>query len=65
MRLVALLFAFSGLAGLVYESAWAGYLKLLAGHASYGQILSLCVFMGGLALGSHISARFVDRIRRP
>jgi spermidine synthase len=62
---VILLFAFSGFAGLVYESVWAGYLKLMAGHASYGQILSLVVFMGGLAVGSHLSARFVDRARRP
>lgn len=62
---VVLLFAFSGFAGLVYESVWAGYLKLMAGHASYGQILSLVVFMGGLALGSHLSARIVDRARRP
>ena len=65
MPIVVVLFALSGLAGLVYESAWAGYLKLLAGHASYGQILSLCVFMGGLALGSHVASRFVDRLRRP
>lgn len=62
---IILLFALSGFAGLVYESVWAGYLKLMAGHASYGQILSLCVFMGGLAIGSHISSKIVDRIRRP
>ncbi len=62
---VILLFALSGFAGLVYESVWAGYLKLMAGHASYGQILSLCVFMGGLAIGSHLSAKIVDRLRRP
>jgi len=63
--LVLLLFGLSGLCGLVYESVWAGYLKLLGGHASYGQILSLCVFMGGLALGSRISGRFMDRLRHP
>ncbi|MEN9308285.1 MAG: hypothetical protein RL173_2217 [Fibrobacterota bacterium] len=62
---ITLLFALSGFAGLVYESVWAGYLKLMAGHASYGQILSLCVFMGGLAIGSQIAAKFVDRVRRP
>ena len=62
---IIFLFALSGFAGLVYESVWAGYLKLMAGHASYGQILSLCVFMGGLAIGSHISAKIVDRARRP
>jgi predicted membrane-bound spermidine synthase len=63
--LVRLLFGLSGLCGLVYESVWAGYLKLLGGHASYGQILSLCVFMGGLALGSHLSGRFMERLRHP
>jgi MFS family permease len=35
------------------------------GHASQRQILSLAVFMGGLAIGSHLAARFVDRVRRP
>lgn len=62
---IIFLFAFSGFAGLVYESVWAGYLKLMAGHASYGQILSLVVFMGGLAIGSHLAAKVVDRLRRP
>lgn len=65
MPTVFVFFAVSGLAGLIYESIWASYLKLLVGHATYGQVLSMCVFMGGLALGSHISGRMVDRLRRP
>lgn len=59
------LFALSGFAGLIYEGMWAKYLKLLIGHSSYGQILTLFVFMGGLALGSFLSARVVDRVGKP
>ena len=65
MPTVFVFFALSGLAGLIYESIWANYLKLLVGHATYGQVLSMCVFMGGLALGSHLAGRRVDRLRRP
>jgi predicted membrane-bound spermidine synthase len=59
------LFALSGFAGLIYEGMWAKYLKLLIGHSSYGQILTLLVFMGGLAIGSFVSAKLVDRVKRP
>ncbi|CAN0491863.1 unnamed protein product, partial [Phaeothamnion confervicola] len=45
-------FILSGFAGLIYESIWAHYLKLLLGHAAYAQTVVLSIFMGGLALGS-------------
>ena len=65
MIVFQVLFAFSGFAGLIYEGMWAKYLKLLIGHSSYGQVLALFVFMGGLALGSFLSGRIVDRIKLP
>lgn len=46
------IFTLSGFAGLIYESIWSHYLKLLLGHAAYAQTLVLAIFMGGLALGS-------------
>jgi len=59
------LFALSGISGLIYEGTWARYLKLFLGHSSYGQILTLCVYMGGLALGSFIAGKLSARIKKP
>ena len=53
--LVYFLFALSGFAGLIYEGSWARYLKLFLGHSSYGQVLTLCIYMGGLAIGSFVA----------
>lgn len=59
------LFFLSGVAGLVHESLWARYLGLLLGHAAYGQVLTLVVYMGGIGLGSHLAARWLARMRDP
>ena len=58
-------FAISGFSGLIYESVWSHYLKLFLGHAAYAQSLVLIIFMGGLAVGSWLAARFSDRWRTP
>jgi spermidine synthase len=58
-------FAVSGFSGLAYESIWTSYLKLFLGHAAYAQSLVLMIFMGGLALGSYIVARFSERWKAP
>ena len=63
--LVYFLFALSGFAGLIYEGSWARYLKLFLGHASYGQVLTLCIYMGGLAIGSFVAGKMVEKVRRP
>jgi len=57
------LFAASGFAGLIYESIWTHYLKLFLGHAAYAQTLVLAIFMGGMALGSWLAARWSGRLR--
>ncbi len=58
------LFTLSGFAGLIYESIWTHYLKLFLGHAAYAQTLVLGIFMGGMALGSWVCARWGQRWRR-
>ena len=63
--LVYFLFALSGFAGLIYEGSWARYLKLFLGHSSYGQVLTLCIYMGGLAIGSFVAGKLVERTKRP
>ena len=63
--LIYFLFALSGFAGLIYEGSWARYLKLFLGHSSYGQVLTLCIYMGGLAIGSFVAGKLVEKVRRP
>jgi spermidine synthase len=55
------IFTVSGFSGLIYESIWSNYLKLFLGHAAYSQVLVLVIFMGGLAIGSVVAARFSVR----
>lgn len=56
------IFALSGFSGLVYESVWSHYLKLLLGHAAYAQALVLIIFMGGMALGAWLASRNSHRL---
>ena len=59
------LFLFSGFSGLIYESIWTHYLKLIFGHAAYAQSLVLSIFMGGLAIGAYIASRLSPKIKNP
>ncbi len=59
------LFCLSGFVALIYEGIWARYLKLFLGHSSYGQILTLCIFMGGIGLGALIAARYTKQLKNP
>ena len=56
-RLLYLVFALSGLTGLVYEATWTRYLQLFLGHAAYAQVLVLSLFMGGMAAGALLASR--------
>jgi len=61
-RVYAAIFALSGAAGLIYESVWSHYLKLILGHAAYAQTLVLAIFMGGMAIGAWAASRWTSRI---
>ncbi|HEX9728185.1 MAG TPA: hypothetical protein VGA37_06760 [Gemmatimonadales bacterium] len=60
-----LIFAVSGVAGLIYESIWARYLGLFVGHSAYAQVLVLAIFLGGMALGAILVARYTDKVPDP
>jgi spermidine synthase len=59
---LATAFALSGFAALVYETAWARLLRLAFGGTSEAHATVLAAFMGGLALGSWLGGRLVDRL---
>lgn len=63
--LVMVCFFASGVAGLVYQVAWARYLALFLGHTSYAVIAVLVAFMGGLALGNALLGAVADYVERP
>ena len=55
-------FFLSGAAGLMYELVWVRMLGLIFGHTVHAITTVLVAFMGGLALGSLLCGRRVDRI---
>lgn len=55
-------FFLSGMTGLIYEILWTRMLSLTFGHTVFAISSILSAFMGGLALGSYLIGRFVDKI---
>ncbi len=54
-------FLLSGAAGLIHEIAWIRLIRHVMGNTTFAVSTVLAVFMGGLALGSFIGGRFIDR----
>jgi spermidine synthase len=62
---LALLFFFSGLSGLIYQVLWLRLVGLVFGVTVWAASTVLASFMAGLALGSLVAGRLVDRVRNP
>jgi spermidine synthase len=62
---VLLLFFFSGGSALVYEVVWGRMLTLVFGGTAFAISTVLAAFMGGLALGSYLFGRLIDRRGHP
>lgn len=60
---IVLMFFLSGFSALIYQVLWVRLLTKYVGGSAFSISIVLTVFMGGLALGSAIAARFVDRIK--
>jgi spermidine synthase len=60
-----LLFFATGACGLVYQQLWVRLLSLVFGVTVYAVSTVLASFFAGLALGSYVAGRLVDRARRP
>jgi spermidine synthase len=58
-------FFLSGLAALVYQTAWTREFSFVFGTSDLAVATVLAAYMGGLAAGAAVASRFVGRVRRP
>jgi len=64
LRLALLgVFFLTGCCALVYQVLWTRLFTLSLGATAYSLCAVLCAFMGGLAVGSSLASRLVDRKR--
>ena len=59
------LFFLSGISGLVYQIVWTRLLVLVFGNTLLATSTVLTAFMAGLAAGSYVLGKYVDRRPRP
>jgi spermidine synthase len=62
---LALCFALSGLAALIYQTAWTRQFALVFGTSELAVATVLAAYMGGLAVGAWVAERWLPRITRP
>ncbi|MGE0581603.1 MAG: fused MFS/spermidine synthase [Steroidobacteraceae bacterium] len=62
---LATCFALSGLAALVYQTAWMREFALVFGTSELAVATVLAAYMGGLALGAGLVDRLLPRVTRP
>lgn len=62
--LVTLLFFVSGFAALAYEVVWVRALGLVVGNSLWAAVVVVAAYMGGMAAGSALVARWLPRLRR-
>lgn len=63
--LLTFCFAASGLAALIYQTAWTRQFALVFGTSELAVATVLAAYMGGLALGALLIERWIGRVRRP
>ncbi len=63
--LLLLCFFLSGLAALIYQTAWTRTFAFVFGTSELAVATVLAAYMAGLAVGAAVAARLVGRVRRP
>src|SRR4249920_3482405 len=58
-------FLLSGVAALVYQTAWTRQFAIVFGTSELAVATVLAAYMGGLALGALLAERFLPRVQRP
>ncbi len=64
-KLVLFLFFFSGFSALIYEIVWIKWFGYVFGITIYAVTTVVASFMAGLALGSYLFGRYIDRKKNP
>ena len=64
-KALLVLFFFSGVSSLVYQVVWARMLTVVFGTTLLATSTVLSAFMAGLALGSWVLGRYIDRCKHP
>src|SRR4030042_1657729 len=62
-KLILVMFVFSGMSALIYEVVWVRPLQFILGSTVYTTSIIFAAFMGGLALGSWLMSKYVDKIK--
>jgi spermidine synthase len=62
---LSIIFLLSGAAALLFETLWFRQAGLTLGNSVWASSLVTSSFMGGLALGNGLAARYGERLRRP
>lgn len=65
IALLCACFLLSGLAALVYQTAWTRQFAIVFGTSELAVATVLAAYMGGLALGAWLAERFLPRVTRP
>jgi len=65
MLLLCACFVLSGVAALVYQTAWTRQFAIVFGTSELAVATVLAAYMGGLAFGAWLAERFLPRVFRP
>jgi spermidine synthase len=65
LLLLCACFVLSGVAALVYQTAWTRQFAIVFGTSELAVATVLAAYMGGLALGAVLAERFLPRVTRP
>ena len=62
---VLIAFGLSGFASMVYEVTWSRVLAMILDSSTYAFTTMLTTFLVGIAIGSYVMSRIIDRLHRP
>jgi len=65
LTLLCACFAFSGVAALIYQTAWTRQFAIVFGTSELAVATVLAAYMGGLALGAWLIEKLLPRVTRP
>jgi spermidine synthase len=65
LALLCACFVLSGIAALIYQTAWTRQFAIVFGTSELAVATVLAAYMGGLALGALLAERFLPRVTRP